>query len=441
MAENNKILLDIKVNSTDLVDLNVELKDTQKQLKNTKKDIENLTKGFENGEVTVDDYAKQMYDLTQTEIKQQAQVTKLTTDYRDLTRTQQLNQTIANSSEDTYEKLAAQLIINRKVLRTFPIEYDKLSDSQKQFIKDTDAINNKLKSFDANVSFFGRNVGNYANSITEALTKLGVGEKTAANIGNVGGGLASKIGMFGGIAAGVGILAVGIKKLNDTFAANEKKMTMLRQNFGNLGDVLHTNLIQINQLNAAYGVDFEEGIKAATAVSKNFGIGTEQALAIIRKGFDAGANNAGEFLEVLREYPTVFKDTGLSAQEFVAIQIQATRDGIYSDKAIDAIKESIISLREFTPATRDAINGLGKLSGAGANFGDVLRSQITSGQLTLFEATKKVSAELAKIPNSSKEYGAILADVFRGAGEDAGTFMAKLNDLNTDLTSIKNETK
>lgn len=49
-----------------------------------------------------------------------------------------------------------------------------------------------------------------------------------------------------------------------------------------------------------------------------------------------------------KEYPAYFKEAGISASQFIAIIAETSKQGIYSDKGLDAIKEGNLRIREMT---------------------------------------------------------------------------------------------
>jgi hypothetical protein len=96
---------------------------------------------------------------------------------------------------------------------------------------------------------------------------------------------------------------------------------------------------------------------------------------------------------------------------------------------VDAIKEAALSLREMTDPAKDALAAIG-MSGE-----EVLR-QIESGEKSYFEVIKEISAKTNEFGQGSQEAGMILADVFKGAGEDAGRFIFSLDTLNLNMDSM-----
>ena len=126
-----------------------------------------------------------------------------------------------------------------------------------------------------------------------------------------------------------------------------------------------------------------------------------------------GAND--ELLASISEYSTFFADAGFSVDEFTSIVNAGFDLGIYTDKLPDALKEADISLREQTKATTEALT-----NAFGEEFtGDIL-NQINIGALSTKDALTLISLEAEKVGLTAEQAATLTADVFRGAGEDAG---------------------
>ena len=188
---------------------------------------------------------------------------------------------------------------------------------------------------------------------------------------------------------------------------------------------------EVQALADYYGKDFKEVLISANTVSKQFGITSEKALQIIKDGFIAGADANGEFLDSLKEYPAYFKEAGISADQFVAIIAETNKQGIFSDKGIDTIKEANIRLREMTDSTAAALEGIGLNS-------KKIQKELQSGSITTFEVMQLVSDKLNELPESSAAVGTAIADIFGGPGEDAGLkYIRTLKDISTNLDEVK----
>lgn len=179
------------------------------------------------------------------------------------------------------------------------------------------------------------------------------------------------------------------------------------------------------------GSDLNEILIAANSLAKGFGISAGQALDMIRTGFVSGGNANGEFLDILREYPRYFKEAGISAEEFIAITVNAAQQGIFSDKGVDAIKEANIRIREMTTATAAALDGIGISSVA-------VQQALQDGTMTTFDVMQQVSARLKELPASASAVGTAIADIFGGPGEDAGLeYLKTLGDITLNLEDVK----
>ena len=108
-----------------------------------------------------------------------------------------------------------------------------------------------------------------------------------------------------------------------------------------------------------FGKDFNEVLRSVNSLANGFGVSMDEALRLVRSGLVSGADVGGDFLDTLREYPRYFKEAGLSAEDFVAITANAAKQGVFSDKGVDVIKEGNLRIREMTKATADALNGIG----------------------------------------------------------------------------------
>lgn len=180
-----------------------------------------------------------------------------------------------------------------------------------------------------------------------------------------------------------------------------------------------------------FGMDFKEVMQSANAMSKGFGISIDEALSLIRDGLVSGANANGEFLDTIKEYPRYFKEAGLSAEDFVAISTNAAKQGVFSDKGVDVIKEGNLRIREMTKATADALNGIGISA-------DGVQKALQDGSMTTFEVMQQVAAKLKELPASSSQVGTAIADIFGGPGEDAGLeYIKTLDDVKLSMDDVK----
>lgn len=200
---------------------------------------------------------------------------------------------------------------------------------------------------------------------------------------------------------------------------------------GLAGDELAAVRGKAQALADTFGGDLTETIRSANALARGFGVSFDEALKLMRDGFVAGADANGEFLDTLREYPRYFKEAGISAEEFVAITTNAAKQGIYSDKGVDTIKEGNLRIREMTTATAAALEGIG------ISATDV-QAQLQAGTMTTFQVMQMVAAKLKELPASASVVGTAIADIFGGPGEDAGLeYIKSLADIELSMDAVR----
>lgn len=161
--------------------------------------------------------------------------------------------------------------------------------------------------------------------------------------------------------------------------------------------------------------DFNELAKRADSLAESYGISISEANQLIAQGLaDGGAKNA-EFLDSLGEYDNFFASAGYSAKEFIDVINTGYDLGIYTDKLPDALKEADLALKENTKTTRDAL-----VNAFGASFSDDILNKVKTGEATTRQALEAIAAEAAKTGLSQQQQAQLTADIFKGAGEDAG---------------------
>ena len=170
---------------------------------------------------------------------------------------------------------------------------------------------------------------------------------------------------------------------------------------------------QIQALGKRFDKDFNEVLQASINFSKQFGISQQQALDLIEKGFIKGADLSGDFLDKIREYPQFFKEAGFSAEEFIAAATTEVREGVFSDKFLDAIKETGLRLKEFSKTQKDAIT-----DAFGSAFADDFENRIKSGSLTIKQALEVIQQQAAQSNLSVQQLQKLTTDLGGGPAED-----------------------
>jgi len=187
------------------------------------------------------------------------------------------------------------------------------------------------------------------------------------------------------------------------------------------GDELDQVTQKTYRLAEVYGEDADSIARAANAMTDQIGGSFEDNLKLIEEGYTRGANLNTDMLDQIKEYGPFMKSAGLDASQGMALMAQAAEKGIYSDKALDAIKEADMSLREMGQAQVDALAGIG------------LKASDLAGK-TSFESMQVISKAMKSADTQARQL--VLADIFKGAGEDAGAgFVEGLESIDLNLAN------
>lgn len=317
----------------------------------------------------------------------------------------------ADAGKQSYRSLNAELVELRN-------QFKNLSRAEREgqigadLLGRIQVLDKELKSIDESIGNYQRNVGNYASAF--------------AGLGGID--LGAFTSLPGAITA-IGTAAVaGGKALFDMAAGVRDVQTQISTLTGATGTELDEYTIRIRALNDTFGTTTEEVLRAANAVSQQLDIPFTEALTRIEEGFIAGSNAQGDFLDQVREYPTFIDEAGLSADNFFAIINRSVKEGIYSDKGIDAVKEAALALRELPQTTRDAVEAIGL---------DSVELEKLIAEEGIGAGIAAVSTRLSELKDDSPAVGQALADIFKGAGEDAGLeFIRSLKDIDAETGSL-----
>ena len=347
--------------------------------------------------------------------------------------------TATDKANGAYRKLSKELNDQRNRYKDLAAAEQESSQEAKDLLVSINNLDKKLKGIDATVGQFQRNVGGYTEALGQFFPKLGgtIGNVTGA-IGDLSMGFA-QLGKTTGVA-NVGLGAVGlaltafnaisgiISDLNQ--AAKEiNDLKLALENFGVASEDLDLVSSRAKTIGEVFKTNADDIAAAANTLKNEFGVSFEEAFDAIEKGFLKGADSQGNFLQQLKEYPAQFAAANLSIEEFLAVSIDAANKGIFDDKALDAIKEFGISVKEQLTGTRDAFIGA-----FGEEFTNQLFNNLNSGAISSGQALKIVTDEIKNSGVSGKELQTLISTLFKSAGEDAGDYVLTLGDVvsNTD---------
>lgn len=369
-----------------------------------------------------------------------------------------LNKQIQNERKEQME-LEGSLVRLRAELSNLTASYDRLSRAERNSAKGKEmqdkinAITDELKEAEEGTQRFYRNVGNYEEALKDFV---GINNDFTNSLLNIVQNSNGVKGFFSNMRTEVSALGSTLKALlkNPVFMSiagiagvgfafkwwydynkGIKEATKLTKQFTDKsGDDLKIYRSEVQALADYYSKDFRDMLTAINSVEKQFGISSDEALKVIKDGFIAGADANGEFLSALKEYPAYFKEAGISADQFVAIVAETNKQGVFSDKGIDTIKEANTRLREMTTSTASALDGIGISS-------KQVQEDLQTGAKTTFQIMQEVSAKLDELPESSAVVGTAIADIFGGPGEDAGLqYIRTLKDISVNLDEVKGKT-
>ena len=404
-----------------------------------------LSEELENGTVTRQEYDKEV------EIGKVAQK-----NYRDEIRT--LQKEIQNNirqqqqQEGSLKQLRAELSNATKA-------YDEMSRTEREGAKGKElqehikAITKELKGAEEETDRFYRNVGNYRNSIVEAITGNNQFASSLANLMQEGGGTLggmfqtaiTSVKSFGAALMGLmanpaflgiaGIAGVGVAfKWFFDYNQGIAEATRLTHEFTGLtGDELVSVRNEIQAISDTMGKDYKDTLSTVDALMANYGLTAQQSMKVVEDGFASGADLSGDMLSKIQQYAPTFHDAGISADQMVAI-LQQTRSGIFSEKGLDIITMASKRIREMSTGTRSALEGIGI---------DVNKVQddLASGARSTFDVVQEISTKMKNFGSDSQQVGSVLKDVFGRQGADAGIkLIEQLDTMSTSLEEVKKQT-
>lgn len=428
-----------------------ELRKQQKVLQETNKVAQAKAKAQEM-EIGIVEALKQRQKELRQEIQKATssdQVQKLRTEFEKikLTMTDQRSETRRLVREQAaLQGSYNQIVLENKRLRVemnkLPINdtSGKLEKLKRKFRENTQ----ELKRFDKELGQNFRNVGNYSSAIEGLLAPLqqlsgGLNIKGGGALGGLGGlgGAAGALGSVARFAGPIGLTLTAVQTLAGSVGDLTAFNTQLRDTqklTGLVGDELEDLTAELRATSRVFERDFNEVLRANNALTEQFGISNLESQDLINEALLRGVDINNDFLDQLSEYGTFFDEAGFKADALVKTILEGEDKGIFSDKAVDAVKEGVIQLREMEPATKAALDGIGLAS-------DELERSLRDGTKNVGDILAEVATRLDEIEDDSPEVARAVAAIFRGAGEDAGLdFIKSLKDINLTLEETEQAT-
>ena len=448
MTSEEQKIIDIKVKYEDAIYGIIRF---QEKLTDLKKTQAQLDEQLKKGEISWNEWATQSEAAT-------AATKQYKENIRVLRKEMQNNLKTEQEQEGSLKQLRAQLSNATKA-------FDELSKKEREGAKGRElanhinAITQELKQAEEETQRFYRNVGNYYNSVFDAMSDVQntLGEfqmvdnfagqyiEGVAQMGAVTQNFGVKVKALGNTLLGLmtnpvflalaGVTGVGMAfKWWYDYNKGIMEATRLTREFTRLaGDELIAVRNSIIATADIMGADFKDTLATVDFLMAQFGLTAQEALQVVQDGFAAGADLNGDMLSKLQRYAPAFKDMGLSAKELAAVLAQ-TRSGIFTDQGMDAIVMAGKKLREMSDTTRKALDAAGISS-------KQLEEDLASGAINGFEAVQRVSMALAKTGANTRETGQVMKEVFGRQAVNAGQELLKsLATMSTSIDEIKEQT-
>lgn len=456
MTTYNGTAEDIKKQATELAaklrEVNGATEQGRQSIKGGATDAEKLARAYEKNAFAQSETAKELARVNE-ETRQLNNINKLAAKAEidmskaaaDVTKNVNLQTASYNKLSATYSLMKIRLNAMEQAGKGASEEYKRLAASAKQIYERMDELQRATGKFTLNV-------GNYEQSILNAIGANNVFARSIVELGK-GGEEASKAMVqissatkaFGqtlsallknpAFLALAGVAgAVGAFKWFYDYNNGIKEATKLTMEFTGMGlENAKQFRDEIQGVADVFDQEFKPTLQAVDALAANFGIGWGEALQVVKDGFVAGADLNGDFLNKLQRYPQYFNEAGLSASQFVAILTQ-TRSGIFTDKGLEAIKMANTRIRELSDQTKEALDNIGISS-------KQVEQDLQSGARNTFDIVQEVAAKLSELPDSAQVVGETLKEVFGKKGADAGLALVRsLKDINTNLDEVKSQT-
>lgn len=370
MATEKVTLLDLSFDTSSALDgldaliaKSVELAETKSQLmaalKDEKKQLDEAGKSYKAGTIGQDEYKKAVGDAAKAQIELKKQLLDVNASISDNNREIKTNTTLLNSQEGSADALRAQLAKNTKELNAMSAATRNNTDEGQKLVTETKEISDRLKDMEKAVGDNRRNVGNYAESIQEAMSSTqGLSGATAAMATSLSGGV-NILKVFNAtlkanpVLAVVSVILVLVSTIEKLMKRNSEMAASLKAAFAPFEVIFSrildgiTNMLggvakafewvseKVVNLLSSIGLITEETTKAANSAKAL----TKQELAI----YEAETNNLVTLSAMRRELEaqrTIVGDQLKTAQERNAAAQKAIAISKQMEKAeIDVLQQ------------------------------------------------------------------------------------------------------
>lgn len=256
---------------------------------------------------------------------------QLTQQVKDTGRTLEVT---ADAGKRSYRALNAELVNARRAFKELS-EADRQGKIGQNLLKNIQKIDSELKSIDASIGQYQRNVGNYSS----AFASLGGIDIDAFS------SIPGAIVAIGGAAITAGKYLLELTNQFDD----------LRGELSKLVDPAELDEVTalITGISETFGKTTDEVKESANTLSAQFGIPFTDALNLIKNGLLAGGDSTGKFIESLERLGPVAQKTGASAEQFVSSLTKAGIEGLSTKKGLN---EAALAASEYNGSITDLVD-------------------------------------------------------------------------------------
>lgn len=361
-----------------------------------------------------------------------------------------------NAAEGSYNQLSAQYAINKQRLNAMSAAEREAAEQSEKLVTKTREIYEKMKELQKETGQAQLNVGNYASGLEGLEDKLknavGLNGKFGDSLLALGRGGAEGRSAFTAMAdgakafgktllglmtnpaflaiAGVAGVAAGFKWWWDYNDGLIQATRLTKEFTGKSGNDLKAFRNEVSAVADVYGKEFKDVLTAADSLTANFGLTFDESIKVIKDGFAAGVDDGGDFLAGLKQFPSAFKEMGVSAEEYVTI-LQQTNSGIFSDAGMAAMEKAANRLRVMTKETADGLRAIG------VNAEQVTKD-LQSGDKSMLQVIQEIAAKIGDLPLESNNAAKAIKSIFDDEGLKLGREqIASFATLNTNFKELQ----
>ena len=293
MATEKVTLLDLSFDTSSALDgldaliaKSVELADRKSQLmaalKEEKKQLDEAGKSYKAGTLGQDEYKRAVGDAARAQIELKRQLLDVNASIADNNRDIKTNTTLLKSQEDSVDALRARLAKNTKELDAMSAATRNNTDEGQKLVAETKEISDRLKDMEKAVGDNRRNVGNYAESIQEAMSSTqGLSGATAAMATSLSGGV-NALKVFNAtlranpILAVVSVILVLVSTVEKLMKRNSEMAANLKAAFAPFEVIFSRILDGITELLGGVARAFEWVTEKVVSLLSSVGMITEE---------------------------------------------------------------------------------------------------------------------------------------------------------------------